>query len=349
MTKGEAVEGRKQEILAAVVRTHILTGAPVSSSEITRQYPEPISSATVRNEMAGLAEAGYLQQPHTSAGRFPTAKAYGFYARHVAAKARLSPADQKWISRNLATEEGDAEELLARAPHVLSEFCHGMGLVLVPPLAGTVLGQVRFVRLDDQRILAVVVTRAGRVRDKVVRTRERFQTDELERMSAYLNENFRGWTLEAIRAELQRRVAAERSQYRRFLRQALALCCESFDPSDEPATLHMEGMAHLVEKVEAASPEELGELLQALEEKERLARLLTDCLESLESPVRILIGLERLAPAMKDFAFIGTRYGREQHVFGSLGLLGPTRMDYARAITAVTYVATLFNRRLTEN
>lgn len=344
--RSEALEERKRQILAAVVHAHIVTGAPVSSSNVARKSGMPISSATVRHEMASLEEAGYLHQPHTSAGRIPTARAYEFYAREVAAKARLSPADQKWIHRNLGAEKSDADQLLARVPHLLSELCHGVGLVLALPLAGTVLGQLRFVRLDDQRILAVVVSRAGRVRDKVVRTRERFRADELDRMSAYLNEHFRGWTLEAIRAEMERRVAAERSQ---FLRQAAALCRESFSPMDDRNELQMEGMAHLVEQVEAASPEALGELLQALEEKERLARLLSDCLETPESPLRIVIGLEQLTPAMKDFSLIGARYGREEGVFGSLGLLGPTRMDYARAITTVAYVATLFNRLLMEN
>ncbi|MBI4467326.1 MAG: heat-inducible transcription repressor HrcA [Acidobacteria bacterium] len=342
----EPLEGRKREVLAAVVRAHIATGAPVSSSRLVGRSGLPVSSATVRNVMASLEEEGYLNQPHTSAGRLPTAQAYEFYAREIAARARLRPADQKRINRYLAAEEGDASQLLGRVPHVLSELCHGVGLVFVPPLAATVLGQLRFVRLDDRRILAVVVTRDGRVRDKVVRARERYRTDELDCMSTYLNENFRGWGLEAIHAELERRLAAERSQ---FLRQAAALCQQTFDLGDEPSTVQMEGMARLVEQLEATDPQALRELLQALEEKERLARLLADCLESPEPPVRIVIGLERLTPAMKDLAFIGAPYGGQTGVVGSLGLLGPTRMDYARAITAVRYVATLFNRLFAEN
>lgn len=344
--KAELLEGRKGEVLAAIVHTHIVTGSPVSSSTVARKHKGPISSATVRHEMASLEESGYLHQPHTSAGRVPTAKAYEFYAQEVAARARLRPADQKWINHNLARKGADAEQLLTRAPHVLSELCHAVGLALAPPLTGTALEQVRFVRLDDQRILAVVVTHTGRVRDKLVRTRESFRTDELERMSTYLNQHFRGWTLEAIRTEIERRVAAERSQ---SSRQALALGRESFDPDDAPGALHLEGMAHLIEQAEAVSPNEFRELLQALEEKERLAQLLSDCLESPDQPIRIVIGLERLTPAMKDFALISARYGRGRRVFGSLGLLGRTRMDYARAITAVSYTAALFDRLLTEN
>lgn len=342
----EPLEERRRDILEAVVRAHILSGAPVSSAAIARRSGHQISPATIRNVMASLEAAGFLFQPHTSAGRIPTAKGFEFYAQEVAVTARLRPSDQKWINRNLASEEADAQARLTRVPHVLSVLCRGVGLVLVTPLAGTVLDQVRFVRLDDQRVLAVVVTRAGLVRDKVVATREHFRIEELERMGAYLNQHFRGWTLAAIRAEVDRRVAAERSQ---FLRQALTLCRESFDPADAPDDVHVEGMAHLVERAEAVSSETLRELLSALEEKERLARLLKDCLASPEPPVRIVIGLERLTPAMKDFAFIGARYGGGERPVGSLGLLGPTRMDYARTITAVAYVATLFDRLGMEN
>jgi heat-inducible transcriptional repressor len=338
----EPLGARRQEILEAVVRTHITTGEPVGSATIARQTGRMVSSATIRNEMAALEEAGYLRQPHTSAGRLPTAKAYEFYAQEVAGRARLRPADQVWINRRLPVRT-DAAELLERAPHVLAELLHGVGLVLAPPLTRTELEQVRFVALDDQRVLAILMTRSGLVRDKAIRARERLHPDELNRMSDYINRNFRGWTLEAARREIERRAEAERSE---FLRRALALCRESFEAEAEAALLHLEGVAHLLE-VADASPEELRQLLQAVEEKEQLARFLADCAESPEPPLRIWIGLERLGPAMNDFALVGARYGAAQP--GLLGLLSRTRMDYARAISAVSYVATLFDRALAEN
>lgn len=341
----QQLEERDREILAAVVQMYIQGGSPVPSSEVARRRGR-VSSATVRNVMVGLEQKGYLHQPHTSAGRVPTAKAYKLYARQVASGARLRSSHRNRIDHLMAGETGGAEELLARAPHALSELCHGVGLVLLPSLAQTVLEEVRFVPLADRRVLAVVVTKAGFVRDKVVRTRQRFKRDELARMTAYLNDNFRGWTLEAIRAEMERRVAAERS---RFLQQALALCQESFDAAPKDAVVHVEGMAHLLEQAEAAEPEALRDLLQALERKERLARLLADCVESSEPEPRILVGLEALSPAMKNFTLIGTCYGHQQRPMGMLGLLGPTRMDYARAITAVRYVAALLDRVLTQN
>lgn len=336
------LDSRQQQILEAVVRTHISTGEPVGSATVARQTGRQVSSATIRHEMAALEEAGYLRQPHTSAGRLPTSKAYEVYAQEVAARARLRPADQVWINSQLPVERTDASELLARAPHVLAELLHGIGLVLLPALTRTELEQVRFVALDDQRVLAILMTRSGLVRDKAIRAREPLHADELDRMSDYINRNFRGWTLEAARREIERRAAGERSE---FLRRALALCRESFDAEEDTALLHLEGVANLLEP-SGASPEELHQLLQAVEEKERLARFLTDCVESPEQP-HVWIGLERLGPAMNDFALVGARYGAAQP--GLLGLLSRTRMDYARAITAVGYVATLFDRALAEN
>lgn len=339
------LDSRKREILSLTVGTYIATGEPVPSAVVARKQGRRFSPATVRHEMSALEEAGFLHQPHTSAGRTPTAKAYEFYAQEVAARARLRPTDAEWIKRELDLEKQDPEALTARIPHVLAELCHGVGLVVVPPLGSTSLDQIRFVSLDESRVLAVVVSKSGLVRDKVVLTRERLRADELERMSAYLNGNFRGWTLSRIRAEMERRVAVERSG---FLRQMLTLCSETFEPGDPNIELRLEGLAHLSQQ-DPASPEEWKELLQALEEKERLARLLSDCLESPEEPVKVMIGLQQLSPAIRNFALVGARYGGGADSYGSLGLLGRTRMDYARAVTAVAYVATLFDQFWAEN
>lgn len=341
----ESLDDRKQQVLATVVQAHIETGAPVPSSVVARRLQQPISSATVRHEMAELEQMGYLQQPHTSAGRLPLAGAYEFYVNRVAATARLTPADRKWIERRLLASDDDGEGLWVRAPHVLAELCHGVGLLLATPLHRTALDQVRFVVLDGQRVLVVVVTRTGLVRDKVVHTREPLRPEQLERMGDYVNQQFRGWTLEAIRAEIERRVAAERSA---FLQRALELCCQGF-ASEEGGALHVEGVAQLVEEVEAANPGALRGLLHALEEKERLARLLSDCLASPDQPLGIRVGLEQLSPAMKDFTLIAARPLRGDGPFGSLGLLGRTRMDYSRAVTAVTYLAALVDHMGAEN
>lgn len=340
---------REQEILAVVVQTHIATGEPVASAAIARQQRGRLSSATIRNIMADLEEQGYLHQPHTSAGRIPTAKAYQFYARQAAHLAQLAPADRTWIEAHLLGEPAEAEALLPRASHVLSELVRGIGIAIAIPLTQAPLEQVRFLRVDDRRVLVVILTRSGMLRNKLVVVQEVFRQEELDRTATYLNQNFTGWSLEAVRRELERRAAQERSEYERLARTAAALCRESLAEMTRSAEVYVEGTANLITRVEEATQEELSVLLWALEEKEKLVRLLTVTLEQIEPGVQIRIGLEPLSPAIKHFALISTSYGSPDRPLGSLAILGPTRMDYPRAITGVHYVARLFNRVFDEN
>jgi heat-inducible transcriptional repressor len=342
-------ELRNKEILAAVVRTHIATGEPVGSATVARQQRGALSPATIRNVMADLEAQGYLHQPHTSAGRVPTAKAYEFYARRAMQRAQLAPSDQSWIDAHLLGQPVDAEVLLPRASHVLSELLHGIGIVLSAPVPLAPLEQVRFLRVDAQRVLVVVLTRPGLVRDRVVTVREPYTQEELDRTAAYLNENFAGWTLGAVRAELENRTARARSHYERLAENAAVLCRESLSDITEAPEVYVEGTANLIARVEETSQEELSALLRTLEEKEKLVRLLRAALDQMESGVQVIIGLERLSPRIKHFALISASYGTEQRTLGSLALLGPTRMDYPRAITAVHYIARLLNRVLNEN
>lgn len=336
---------RDQEILSAVVRAHITSGAPVPSSVVARRHGR-ISPATVRTVMARLERCGYLRQPHTSAGRVPTLRAFARFARQMAGQARLRSGDRDRIDGLMTGRAEGVEELLDRAPHVLAEVCKGVGLLVLSPLSQSVLTGIRFVPLSERRVLIVAETRSGLVRDKVVRTGETYARGELEKMSAYLNEHFRGWTLAAIRKEMERRVRAERS---RFLQQALELCRMGFVSSTEPEALHFEGLGRLLEQTDTADPEAVRKVLTALEEKRRLAEFLGECVEEPDTPLGIQVGLARLSPAMKEYTLIGASYGGEEQPLGWLGFLGPARTDYARAITGVRYVAALIDRRLAEN
>ncbi|MFQ5816924.1 MAG: heat-inducible transcriptional repressor HrcA [Terriglobia bacterium] len=341
--------GRNQEILAAIVRTHIATGEPVASMRVARQQHGQLSSATIRNVMVHLENKGYLRQPHTSAGRIPTAKAYEFYARQAMRRAQLAPSDRNWIDAHLLGEPMEAGALLPRASRVLSELVHGIGIVFTIPVMQAPLEQVCLLRVDTQRVLVVILTRTGLVRDTLVTVQEAYSQEELDRTAAYLNQNFAGWTLAAARAELERRAAHERSRYERLAATAAALCRESVEEIHETAKVYLEGTANLIARAAEASQEELSVLLRTLEEKEKLVGLLSITLEQLEPGVQVMIGLQRLAPAIKHFALISASYGTRERPLGSLAILGPTRMDYPRAITAVHYVARLFNRVLNEN
>src|ERR1019366_5431017 len=199
------------------------SGEPVSSRAISRRHVESLSSATVRNVMADLEEGGFLYQPHTSAGRVPTATAYRFFAQQVAAKATLSQEDEDWIRGEFAAAT-TAEEIAERAGHILAEISRGLGISVSPPIARTVLEHIRFVLLPDGRVVIVLVSTGGATRDKIIRPERSFVQSDLDHTADYLNRHYVGRTLESIRADLLARLAKEQEQYDLLARNALALC-----------------------------------------------------------------------------------------------------------------------------
>ena len=212
MTPTILQQKRHQQILTDVVRHYIETGEPVSSRSISRRHLEPLSSATVRNVMADLEEGGFLFQPHTSAGRVPTAAAYRFFVEQVAAQATASPEDRQWIRRELDSAQ-TPEAVMERASHVLSAVSRGLGIFISPPLARSVVEHVRFLLLPDNRVLVVLITSGGQTRDKLVRPERSFQQVDLDRTAEYLNRHYVGWTLEKMRADLRAQVDRDREQY----------------------------------------------------------------------------------------------------------------------------------------
>src|SRR5689334_15289778 len=183
---------RHQQILSDVVRTYIETGEPVSSRSIAKRHAEPLSPATVRNVMADLEDEGFLYQPHTSAGRVPTAAAYRFFVEQVTAQATATPEDRQWIRRELASAQ-TPEAVMERASHVLAAVSRGLGIFISPPLARSVVEHIRFLLLPDNRILVVLVTNGSLTRDKLIRPERTFRQDELDQVAAYLNTHYKGW------------------------------------------------------------------------------------------------------------------------------------------------------------
>src|SRR5262250_132237 len=208
------IGSREREILTAIVETFISTGEPVGSRTLSRSNREGLSPASIRNVMADLSDAGFLEQPHTSAGRIPTPEAYRYYVEQLTGEAHLSHESQNIIEGSFHGVS-DVQEFMERTSHVLSLISHNVGVAVATTGSKNALEHVYFSRLGDQKVLAVVITRSGLVRDRVLRL-DISQAD-LDLAARYINENFRGWTMEALRAELQRRLEAERSEYDRLM------------------------------------------------------------------------------------------------------------------------------------
>src|ERR1700732_1192652 len=214
MPSGSPIGDREREILTAIVETFIATGDPVGSRTLARSNREGLSPATIRNVMADLADAGYLEQPHTSAGRVPSSEAYRYYVEQLTGKARLSNADEDIIHDSLHGIS-DVQEFMERTSHVLSLISRNVGVAVAIGGPKNALEHVYFSRLSDQKVLAVVVTKSGLVRDRVLRLD--LPQDDLDGAARFINENFRGWTMNAMRAELPRRLEQERSEYDRLM------------------------------------------------------------------------------------------------------------------------------------
>ncbi len=335
---------RNRQILADIVRTYVETGEPVSSRVISRSQADPLSSASIRNIMGDLEDAGLLYQPHTSAGRVPTVSAYRFFAQQAVEQATLSEADRKWI-RSEMDSAATPEEVIERAGHVLAKVSRGLGIIVMPPLASSVLEHVGLLCLPDGRVAVVLVSPGGATRDKVIRPEHEFTQAELDWTADYLNRHYHGWTLEAIRANLLAKLASERERYGRLLPVALELCDPALLDGDDQRQVYVEGAAQFASAPELSAGEPLRGLLAAIEEKNKLVALLNGCIEAPEA-VHIQIGVKEINAAGDYLSLITAPYLVGDQRQGSLGVLAPMRMQYERAITSVAYVARAFSEML---
>lgn len=337
---------REQEILTAIVETYISTGEPVGSRTIARRNAEGLSAATIRNVMADLAEVGLLEQPHTSAGRVPSIEGYRYYVEKMTGAAKISPEEEQNIQQ-VFHGTADVQDFLERTSHVLSLVSHGVGVAVAASGPKNTLEHVHFQRLGDQRILAVVVTRSGLVRDRMVRVEHDLSQTELDMAARYLNDNFRGWTMEAIQGELERRLEAERSEYDKLMASIEQLYRKGALDDAAAPDIFLEGTANLVATEQDA--ERLRALLQTLEEKQRIVELLSAYLDTRQEAVRVVIGLEDAMPNLGNLVLIGAPARSGGEVLGRLAVIGPTRMDYQHTITAVSYIARLFDKLLNDS
>jgi heat-inducible transcriptional repressor len=339
---------RQREILTAIVEQYIATGEPVSSGSIARlPLPGgPASSATIRNEMVELAEQGLLEQPHTSAGRVPSARAFRMYVEQISGNKLKEPSATELQSRIDTSFAGiaGAEALLERTSHVLAVLSSGVGLAMSAASSHDTLEHVHFSRLAEQRVLAVVVTRSGMVRDRVLSLDRDLTMLELETASRFLNEHFRGWSMERIRTELARRIENERSTYQQMMEAAQQLWNQTVGAAAGGQAVFVDGVANLLGLPEDRA--RLREMLAALETKERLIELLNAYIDAQQESVRVVFDLEQHAPEMEGLVLIAAPARVAGENLGSVGVIGPKRMNYPSNMSAVAYVAQMLERAL---
>ncbi len=365
------VSPRERLVLTAIIELYIATGEPVASQAVARVFAdrEGLSSATIRNVMATLADIGLLEQPHTSAGRVPTASAFRYYVEQITGAGRTAgqgttsfPPGAAGLAAQPLSEarRGQIEEsfsgitstndYLERTSHVLALISSGLGVALASATGSHVLEHIHFSRLSTGRVLAVLVTQAGAVLDRVLALDRDLTHLELETAARYLNENFRGWPVDRIRAEVARRVDQEREAYAQMLASVEELCRKgALAVGESGPAIFVEGMANLIGA--EVDRERLRQMLLALEAKQRLVELLTAYVDGRQQEVRVVVGPDlagqaEASLAMQDLVLIGapTRLGSAS--LGTVAVIAPTRIQYQEMIQAVRYIAGLSERLL---
>jgi heat-inducible transcriptional repressor len=321
----------------AVIAEYVQTAEPVGSRAVARRHIQGLSAATIRNVMADLEEMGYLSQPHTSAGRVPTDKAYRFYVDHLDRVPWSAGDGRPAHAETLPRTQDPAEQIMAETPQRLSERTHMTGVLLAPPLHQTGLDRIELVALGEERALIVVVTHTGWVTARPITSRT--PVDELRDLGRALTRRYRGRTF----GDILQDVAAPAdpldplwTRARAVLDQIVALLGDR--------TLYLSGADHILDHPDLSEVATVRALLRAFEDRARLIDLLSRMAE--ERGVQVLIGGENPVLDMRECSIIASTYTYRDQALGVLGVVGPRRMAYSDVISLVDETARLVSASL---
>jgi heat-inducible transcriptional repressor len=340
------LDDRSREVLRTLIQLHVATGEPVGSESLARLMNRSVSPATLRNIMGELEKLGYLDQPHTSAGRLPTDEGYRFYVDSLMSHQPLAAREAAAIASELSPREASSSQVMETASHVLSRLCRSVGFVLGPELGRATFRHVDLVRLPHPRILVVMVSRTGIVTHKVVEVEEQLTQEELQACANYLNAHFAGMTLAGIQARLLELMGEEKALYDTLLQRVVSVGQRAFAVEEEPASVYLDGTAHILDRPEFEDVARMRTLFKAFEEKGRLVKILNACISG--DGVRIVIGHEVPDPALSDLALVTASYPLDGEGAWGLGVMGSTRMEYAHVVSVVDHVARAVSQALRE-
>jgi heat-inducible transcriptional repressor len=331
---------RNFEILDSIIQSYIETGEPVASRTISRARRDALSAATIRNAMADLSDEGYLSQPHTSAGRVPTEKGFRRYV-HSLLRARVLSAELQRLRAELSHLDTVGARV-EHSSHILTEMTRGVGIAAAIPSFSQTLDHIELIDIGDRRVLMIVVTHDHIVRNRVVTVEEPVSSDELASIRNYINRTFGGWTLTAVRAELRHRLEQQSAAYDSILKKLTVLYAKGLLDIELSPEVHLEGASNLVGLDLHLTREKMRELFRALEEKKRILELLDQFLEQSGGEVMVHVGLGEAHPSMRELSLIGVAVALNGGFCAKIAVLGPMRMNYEKAISAVLHLGQAF-------
>jgi heat-inducible transcriptional repressor len=339
---------RQHRILASLVAEYIEQGEPVSSAWLAEHSPLGLSSATVRNILARLEEQGLVHQPHTSSGRIPTDTGYRMYVDLLLGAHRRARSTTDFEAR--LRRSGTMGDLLESASQELSRASHQVGFAMAPTSPNPRLRHIDFVNMDGRRVLVVVVATGGHVTHKIIETDERCDAVALNEAANYVNAEFAGMSMHEARTAILGRLREERLLYDALMRRALDLASTGLAEVEAEDMLHVQGTSFLIDELmvgEAADRQRtlamLRVLFRMIEEKHQLVELLTRSIEA--NGLTIVIGSEHPSRDLHGFSLIAARVNDGDRT-STVGVIGPTRMRYQRAISVVDGISRAVNRFL---
>jgi len=336
---GLGVDDRAAQVLRYIVEDYISTAEPVGSRTVSKKMGQALSPATIRNIMADLEELGFLAQPHTSAGRIPTGAGFRFYIDHLLLRRSLMQGDVDRL--NIAAQEGcaSADDLVRQVSRLLANLACQASVVIVSRPDEQRLRSVNLMRASADKILLVAILEDGFVQHRLIEGEPDITSDELERINAYLNELAGGLTLPQLRVRVRSELRKEKARYDRVMHRALTMGARALADS-APGEVFVEGRANILDQPEFAEDvQRLKRILRAFEEKSVIFRLLDRAMAS--QAVQVSIGQENPVEDLGDVSVVASGYRQGPSAVGSIGLIGPVRMDYSRVIPLVEYTANL--------
>ena len=336
---------KDKRVLHLIVEDYVRHGGPVSSRAVIETGKFEGSPATVRNIMARLESLGFLLQPHTSAGRVPTDKGLRHYVDNLLAEAFYFQEDVPILPEGFSAAGSDLDSLLLEASRILADCSDNLGFVISPHISRVFLDHIRFVRISEKKIMAILVTPFQMVLTETLETDHPFSQVDLDRASQYINKNFRGKNLLSVRDFLLQELPKYRTKYEDMVNKLMDLVKATTTSEGGDERIFIQGSSRLLNKAELFDMAKLRSLFRNFEQRANLVKLLSEFI-SLEK-VKVLIGAEVNFPDVSDCSLILSHYGTRNQVLGSLGIIGPKRIPYEKIIPLVDQVAKRLNRAIT--
>ena len=342
----EDLEPRFREVLREIVLEYVSSGEPISSRSLAKSGRFGLSPATLRNVMADLEDLGFLHQPHTSAGRIPTDRGYRYFIDHLMRSRRLTQFERGQIDEEVGRVD-EVDEMMHHASRLLSRLSDQVGMVFMPKLGQLVMRSIDFIPVSDTKVMCVIVGTNGVVVNRILEVPAVRGRDELERISRYLTGEFAGCALDTFLEALRTAVSGERAREDRGWRESIEFSMNAVEevvPVDE--NLCVEGAMSVIRKPEYAEGGTLSRIAVVLEHKRELAAILGELL--VEGGTQILVGSESSFTRAHNASLVVTSYGPQGKPLGLVGILGPTRMEYARMAPLADYLAKALSRKIEE-